>query len=110
MQWGTKYTINCGEKSTYSVSYIENKLGDTSVIRFVYLFQRIFVPRSLEALVPVWGHVGPEPPQTVQLLHLPGRGLPGVEHAGVQRTPAHQHSKQTQQTKHPARVSYNYID
>lgn len=62
----------------------------------------IFVPRALEALVPVWRHVRPELPQTAQLLHLPGRGLPGVEHAGVQRTPAHQHRKQAQQTKHPA--------
>lgn len=78
------------------------------MVRFVYLFQMIFVPRALEALVPVWGHVGPKLPQTAQLLHFPGRGLPGVEHAGVQRTPAHQHRKQAQQTKHPARVNHNY--
>lgn len=78
------------------------------MFRRVYLFQMSFVPCPLEALVPVWGHVGPELPQTVQLLHFPGRGFPGIEHAGVQRTPALQHRKQAQQTKHPAQVNHNH--
>lgn len=74
-----------------------DKCGGT----FCYLLQTVFVPRSLEALIPVWRHVGPELPQAVQLLQLPGGGLPGEEHAGVQGTSEPPHRQQAQQAKHP---------
>lgn len=58
-----------------------------------HLCQAALVPCPLEALVPARGGVCPEVPQPAQVLHLSGGGLPGEQHAGVQRTHRVKHRK-----------------
>lgn len=53
--------------------------------RLPHLPQRRPVPLLLEALAPIFGEVGAEFPEAVELLALPRRALPRVQHAAVQR-------------------------
>lgn len=53
-----------------------------------HLPQRRPVPLLLKALTPVVGEVGAEAPEAVELLALPRRALPRVQHPALQRQPA----------------------
>lgn len=62
-----------------------------------YLPERLPVPALHETGVPARREVGAEAPEPTELLPLPGRGLPGVEHPGRRGCPA-----QRQQQEQPA--------
>lgn len=65
--------------------HILDRLSSDTVRAAAHLCQAALVPCPLEALVPVWGHVSPEDPQSVQVLHLSRGRLPREQHAGVQQ-------------------------